>query len=226
MYRYLMLLLALTVSTATWAQQAPDYTKRGDSDPKAKAILKKLRTKYNGYNSLQADFKLLIEDGDDTYKQSGKMWQRGEQYRLELDDNEIVSDGTTLWVYMKQNDQIQITDAEAEEDDPESLSPKKLLSLYESDEFVFAYAGERKRQGKVYQYIEFKPLDRDSEYYKVRLTVDKAAQLPYQIKVFSRDGSRYTMTLERMTPNPEIAGNKFTFDTTKYPNALVEDLRL
>jgi outer membrane lipoprotein-sorting protein len=58
--RKIMLLLSL-FSLLGFSIQAQDFTKAEDSDPEAKAILKQLKTKYDAYQSLEAEVTLEIE---------------------------------------------------------------------------------------------------------------------------------------------------------------------
>ncbi|HNL39918.1 MAG TPA: outer-membrane lipoprotein carrier protein LolA, partial [Saprospiraceae bacterium] len=79
--------------------------------------------------------------------------------------------------------------------------------------------------GKLLTHIEFKPVSRNSEYAKIRVSVDEKALTIESIKAFAKDGSRYTFKVTRLTPNKVFPANHFTFDAKKYPGVHVEDLR-
>jgi len=79
---------------------------------------------------------------------------------------------------------------------------------------------------KVIQQIEFKPLDRDSEYSKMRLTLVKGSKQLKRVKIFAKDGSRFTMTVNKLESNKEYAASTFEFDSKAYPDIYIEDLRL
>ena len=79
--------------------------------------------------------------------------------------------------------------------------------------------------GKVLDQIEFKPLESDSEYSKMRMSIDKKANELVRVKAFGKDGSRYTFALKKLSPNSNIAASTFAFDKSKYPDYYVEDLR-
>ena len=50
--------------------------------------------------------------------------KKGNQYRIELEDQTIVTDGKSVWSYSKSNNQVLI---DKFHDDPKSLSPDRLL---------------------------------------------------------------------------------------------------
>ena len=203
------------------------YVKTQDSDPKAKKILDKVKKQYDAYQSLYSEFTLEIEIPEQAKEiQKGKIAQKGEKYRLELQGQEFISDGETVWVYLKNNKEVQINDAEEAEADGEILSPKDLLTIYEKGKYAYILTNETYINRIAVQQIEFKPLEEDNEYFKIRLTVEKNTSQVRSIKIFSKDGTRFTLTMDKTTPNKTFASNYFSFDRSKYPKDIhVEDLR-
>lgn len=53
-----------------------------------------------------------------------------------------------------------------------------------------------------------------------------AHQLPETIKVFNKDGSRYTLTIAEFTPNAKVSSEDFTFRPENFPDIFIEDLRI
>jgi len=204
-------------------------TSKGEvSDPKAKAILERLRKQYDGFATMDALFTLTIELPDtkkpDTRK--GKMSQQGDSYRLETENEMIISDGKTLWTYLKDLNRVQITEARAK-DKNTLLSPKQLIYAYENKEFVYSLVGEATEGGKSCNLVEFKPVKRNGDYTKLRIAVDKATDRIVSIKVFGRDNSRYTMQISSLKANVgNYAPGYFTFDKNNFKGVKVEDLRM
>lgn len=206
---------------------AQDFTKTEDSDPQAKAVLEAMRQKYEGYGTLQADFTLSLEFPEEpVVNQKGTMIQQGEQYRLKLDGRTIVSDGTSVWLYIENNQEVQINDAEEEGGSGSINSPKDLLRAYEWEDYVYVLSQEYSENGRVIQQIEFKPVSRDSDFSKIRLTLDKKSLDVIRIKTFSKDGSRYTLTVDKLQPNVSVNSSTFTFSKSECPDCHFEDLRL
>ena len=197
-----------------------------DSDPAATRLLDKLKVEYDSYSSMEVDFDLLMEfPGQPAENQKGKVIQQGEMYFLELDERAIYANGEYVWMHIKKNNEVQINDADMGEE-ANMLSPKDMLKLYESGEFVYAIVAEPLLDGKKVTQIEFKPLDRDSEFSKMALYIDKATKKMAQMKVFSKDGSKYTLKINDITPNKKYDLAVFGFDESKFPGIYVEDLRI
>ena len=121
---------------------------------------------------------------------------------------------------------MQINDVDDFEDEGEMLSPKDLLRIYEKEDFIYHLVNEDYENGVMIQQIEFKPTDRDSEYAKMRVTIDKKKLEIKRIKAFSKDGSRYTMEVKKFKANQKYATADFVFNPDEYPDIFVEDLRI
>ena len=212
------------VSTMTLAQDG-SFTSAKESDPAAKKVLDKVRAKYESYKTMKADFTLTIELPEEQPEiQKGNITLKGDAFRLEADAQTMVSDGETMWLHMKDNEEVQINDME--EEDGEILSPNSFLKFYEAEDFVYVLSDELTENGQVVQQIEFKPLDDESEYHKVRLTVNKKTNEIVRIKAFAKDSSRFTFELNKVTANPTIEDSIFTFKKSECPTCYWEDLRM
>ena len=207
--------------------QAQNFTKKSDSDPKAKEVLEKMRKKYEAFQSLEAEFSIAIEiPAQPTQNQKGKLVQQGQKYRLVMGDRTMVSDGKAVWLYLQKNNEVQINDVEEDTESGGISSPKDLLKAYEWEDYIYALTGEFSENGKVVQQIEFKPTLRDSEYSKIRVSLDKKTSDILSIKSFGKDGSRYTLTINKFSPNKQVAASTFTFAKSECPACHFEDLRM
>jgi len=221
MRNLIFLMLFSFVGTTIYAQ---DFTE--ESDPQAKAVLEKMREKYEAYNSLKAKFTIEYEfPGQEQVKETGELIQQSEKYRLKLDGRTLVSDGTSVWLYIEKNKEVQINDAE-EDEGGGITSPQDLFRAYEWDDYIYVLSNEFSENGKVIRQIEFKPTDRDSDYSKIRLTIDKKTNDIIRGKVFSKDGSRTTIVLNELSPNMKVNSTLFSFEKSECPDCHFEDLRL
>lgn len=220
---------AAVLLTLAWnglmAQGGNQGTKE-ESDPKAKAILDKVRKKYEAYPSVEMEFTLTVELPEQPKEiQRGKMMQKGAKYRLEMGGQTIICDGKSLWIVIPQNKEVQINNLPDAEEDDAILSPQSFFRIHEKGNLVYMLMNEYSANGKLLQDIEFKPTDRFSDYSKLRLTVNKTTNEFVELKGFSKDGSRYTLALIKTTPNKVFADTLFTFNKAAYPGFHVEDLR-
>ncbi|MEZ5042974.1 MAG: outer membrane lipoprotein carrier protein LolA [Saprospiraceae bacterium] len=226
-FRHTMLMVFLVIAGTAFTQNTNDYTKAGDSDPAAKAILDKLRSKYDAYQTLEAEFTMVIELADQPKEtQKGKIARKGEQYRFEMGTQLVLCDNTALWVIMHNNKMVQINDVpDPEEASGSLLTPQSLFTFYDSGEFAYQLVQESDQGGKVIQQIEFKPLDDYADYSKLRLNVNKKLNQIESILAFAKDGSRFTFVIDNLKPNAPFSANYFTFVKSQFPAYDVEDLR-
>lgn len=195
-------------------------------DAEATRLLDQLKTKFDSFKSMEAGFTLELDLPErEAEIQEGKIIQAGDKYYLDLADQAVYNDGTNLWVHLKSNKEVQLSEAEFDEGD-QMMSPKEMVKLYESQEYDYAITNSQKVAGKTMVDIEFKPLDRDSEYTKMRMTVNKTDNMMKKMIIFARDGSRYSVTLGDLVANKSYDDKIFAFDKAAHPGVHVEDLRI
>lgn len=195
------------------------------SDQQALNILESIMDDYESHSSHQISFDLKIElPGESSQTKKGSLIQSGEKFELDIDDKLIISDNETVWLYLKEDNEVQINDADFGEDG-EYMSPNTIFNLYKSDEFIFAIFQQSYENAKAVTQIECKPRDPDSEYSKMRLTVEDQSKSVKRFKIFSKDGSRYTMILNSHKKNVKLDEGTFRFDPGQYEDIIVEDLR-
>ncbi len=230
--RFIFLSLAIftfTCFTSLLAQPANNsYRAVADSDPAAKKIVDALRKQYDSYSSIKADFRLAIEiPGQAVETQRGQLSRSGDLFHFTLGKQEGISDGKAIYVILHDNKEVQINNLPSPGEEAGMLTPQSLFSFYDQGQYILALQGEEKASnGKTQQVIEMKPSNRDqSEFTKLRMLVDKSSQQITQLLAFSRDGSRFTFFLDKVSPNPTIPASTFAFKKENYPGYYVEDLR-
>jgi len=202
------------------------YLTAEDSDPDATRLLNKLKAKYEGFENMKMDFSLEIEfPEEDKIVQTGNIFREGKKFYMDFEQQSVISNGDKVWIHLKNNNEVQIYDAEAMADEENFISPENLLKLYDSDAFVFAISDELTKDGRTMAYIECKPIDKDSEFSKLRLTLDTKNVDMVSVKAFSKDGSRYTFINEALKSNLDIPSSKFEFNAADFPDIYVEDMR-
>ena len=224
--KYIPLVLMMALFTVSLSAQTNQYLSGNDSDPEAVALLNKLKVKYEGFENMKMDFSLEIEiPAEDKIVQKGQIYQQEKQFHLDFEQQSITSNGELVWIHLKNNNEVQIHSASTLEEEDSFMSPQNLLKLYESDAFIFAISDEIKQNGKTVALIECKPIDADSEFSKLRMSVDTKNLDMVSVKAFAKDGSRYTFLNDKLASNVAIPAGKFEFDATKFPDIYVEDMR-
>lgn len=192
-----------------------------DSD--ALDLVRQLETKYNNYAAIEAAFSIRIDiPEEEPILQEGKVIQKGNRYFMETQAQTVYSDGNSLWLYLKDDNEVQINDVEEDEASITNLSPKGILAMFDEDSYEYAITN---KVGNV-NHVEFKPLDKDSDFSKLRVSIDTKEETLIDVKIFYKDGIKYTMSVDELTPNGTYQDELFVFNADKYPGVYVEDLRI
>ena len=219
MNNFLLTLLLLLGSQAFFAQSTEL------SDEAALKILESIQKEYESYVSHKFDFDVLMEyPGQEGEQMKGSLMQKGDMFNLDVSDRNIISDMETVWVYLKDRNTVEINDADFE-DETNIMSPSYLFDLYHSDEYVFAVSSNSYEEGKAITQIECKPKDDESEYSKLRLTIEDKSNDVKRVKLFYKDGSRMTMKILAHAKGYAVTDSDFSFDPSKYEGIIEEDLR-
>ena len=188
-------------------------------------LLDNIYNRYQKAKSIKANFDLIIQlPEDDEEIQNGMMIQKGDKYIVELKDYKVYNDGDNQWIHLYSANEVQWTEAaNAEEDAIPNL--RDIISLYKSDAFKYVRTPNKDLLSSEVQ-IDFTPIDKDAEYFKVRLIVNTEKMEPKSMKFFHKDGSRYTLYIRDIRYDVDIKDSAFRFDVSAHPQVHVEDLRI
>lgn len=194
------------------------------NDPEAKKILDGVSAKFKTYKTVKATFSYKTENaaGKILSAKTGTVFMKGTKYRVSIVGQEIFCDGINVWTYDKAANEVTITKFDGEST---SLTPQKLFTNFYDKDFLYKLNGEKKQGTKTVQEIEMTPTDKTKPYHKVYIYVDKATKNISNTKVLEKSGSKYSYTVNTMTPNSAIDDSQFLFDAKKYPKVEVVDLR-
>jgi outer membrane lipoprotein carrier protein len=213
-FRLLSVLLLVTSS----------YTQAQQTDKKAEDILHGVSAKYKSYKSVKATFVINIENPKEKTNdvQKGTIYLKGNKYRLEIAGQDIISDGKTRWTYVKDANEVQIDNVKADEN---AITPANIFTMYENG-WLFKFNGEQTEKGTAYQAVELTPTDpKKKNIFKVKLTINKSDKFVTTAKVYNKNGSIQTVSVDKFLPDAVTDDAIFTFNATKYPGAEVIDLR-
>ena len=204
-----MLGLVLTVVATAMAQ-----------DKKAQDILGRVSEKTRSFNSLAANFVVSLtnpemEDMNESFDGSIKL--KGQKYCLNLPDMgvQVISDGTTLWNYMKDGNQVTINNVEDE--GSELMDPSSLFTIYEKG-FSSKYIAEKTVSGKRVHEIELYPDGEKYDVSKITVYIDKSTFMIHSAVLNSLDGNQYGIEVKKMETNHNFPDSDFLFDASKYPD--------
>ena len=192
---------------------------------KANAVLAEVSKKYKTYSVVKAGFTFTVNQPKNNVNKSEKgilfVKADANKYKMVMADRELISDGKTQWNYLKSDREVQLSTVDNSSD---ALNPAQIFTMYEKG-YKANYTGESKVGGKVHQMIDLIPVDAKKSYSKVKLSIDKAAKQIAKVVVLEKDGSSYSYLVTSFTPQAKVPESTFSFDTKKYPDVEVVDLR-
>lgn len=193
-------------------------------DAKAKSILESVSKKVNGLKSLKANFALYLSGANGKVRESkkGTFLMKGPKYRVTMAGQEIICDNKTVWTYMKDANEVQVSTFNPSE---QTISPAKLFTNFYDKEYSYKYLGARKVAGKNCDVVELIPINKGKQFAKVELAVDKATNTIAGGSIYEKNGNMYRYEVSGFSPNAAIADNQFTFDAKAHPGVEVVDLR-
>ena len=185
---------------------------------KARTILDDVSARTKTYKTIKIDFTYSMENKGQKINESftGTLFSRGDGYKLLFSGQEVISDGKTVWTYLKDAGEVQVNEATNDED---SFTPTNLLSSYTSN-FKAKLLSEDAKQ----YVIELTPIKKKN-FDKVKVVVDKSKKVLSSLTIFDKNGSTYTYTVNKFDTNMPLSESMFTFKATDHPGVEVIDMR-
>ena len=186
-------------------------------DQKAQSILKELSKKTSSYQTIEAHYTNLftseIAKVNETKK--GIIYVKGNAFKLETDDQLIISDGETNWIYLIDENEVSISEG----NDDEMLNPSTIFRMYEKG-YKHKYVGD---DGKNY-IIDLYP-NESGPFTKIVMKINKSKLEINSFTMIDKHGSLFTYIIDKFIANKELSDDFFKFDSSKYPEIDIIDLR-
>ncbi len=200
------------------------YAQEEAVDPKAKSILDKTIASFDSKKSLLADFMIKVENAKNGKEESypGKIYLKGEKFKLQLQDVTTFFDGKTQSVYMTKEGEVTISNPDKEE--LKEINPILLMKSCASD-YKMRYLGLVKVEGKAMEKIELYPNDLKCKYSIVTLLIEKDNNMLNTISLRGKNGITTQFYITKTEVLKTLGDETFVFDTKKYPKVEVVDLR-
>ncbi|MFC2151669.1 outer membrane lipoprotein carrier protein LolA [Bacteroidota bacterium] len=194
-------------------------------DPEAKKILDKLSEETKSHKSISTDFKVTFKNIKENIQNSseGNIIIKGDKYRLRFMETEAFFDGKTLYNYIPEVNEVNITEPEPNDEDIFN-NPKRLFTIYEND-YKYQLISNITEEGKNHALIDLYPADLEEEFSRIRLEVNTEVYHLISATIFGKDGSHYTISINNYKTNLNFDDNYFVFNDKNYPNTEIIDMR-
>lgn len=198
------------------------------NDPEAKAILEKVSAKSNSYKTIRSNFKYTWSSMQDnqSHIENGTIELKGDQYHLTMETSDIIFDGKSIYTFVKETNEINITKPEPskiENGDFFFSNPRDLFKV--KNDFKSKLIKEVTIGNILYQEIDLYPINLKTKYLRIRMHIDKNSLQIIDTKIFMKDGTSHFIEFSNFRTNIAIEEKEFQFDQKKYPGAEVNDMR-
>lgn len=210
----LILTLSLLTINLVWS---------GVTDNKSTQILDAACKTYNTYKSIKASFTMSIlnKQTKQTSKESGTLYVKGKKFKVELSSQELYSDGKTIWTYLKDANEVQISNLD---DVSSDINPSNIFTIYKKG-FAHRFDGTSTIDGKTVNVVELTPFDKNKSFFKVKMAIEAQSNKIKSMTIYNKNGMEMTYMINNLTPNVEFKDSFFKFNSKLKPGVIEIDLR-
>lgn len=151
-----------------------------------------------------------------TESASGTAYMQGDAYKLEIEGQQIISDGKTLWTYLIDDEEVMVSNTT---DDDNIITPIKMLTTYDKD-YTIKYGKSNEKGIKVVEMSNPK-----GEFSKVTLKINEAKLEIVSATISNRSGDAFTIKIKKTVFDQDLDAKFFTFDEKAHPKVDVIDMR-
>jgi chaperone LolA len=183
----------------------------------AEALIRVLVNQVKSHQNMEMKFSYQISPDEKTLIDAlkGKAWLQGEAYKIELPEQQTISDGKTIWSYLVDDEEVLVSNATEGTDN----TPLKLLTSL--DKNYAATLTNIDAQGNAV--IEL--ANPKGQYKRITLKINAKKTELKNVDIYMEDGSKVMITIEEMKFDQQLDDKFFTFDAKKHPNVDVIDMR-
>ncbi|MEL7360802.1 MAG: outer-membrane lipoprotein carrier protein LolA [Bacteroidota bacterium] len=181
---------------------APAFGQTSSQIPDAQAVLDRIDRTYQTLTAVRASFSQEI--GGQTLE--GTLTVQGDQFRVELPGQTIVSDGETAWSFSEADNTVLISRVA---DDPAFFSPGELFLRY-PERFDIEVTERTTWNQVLMDVLALSPKNPADEVEAATLYVRASDGVPVRVEVQSL-GQSVTITLADIRLNPRLDDTQFRF---------------
>ncbi|GAB4375259.1 MAG: hypothetical protein Kow0042_20540 [Calditrichia bacterium] len=188
-----------------------------------KKIIKNVQKKYQDVESIYVDFKQVnrFKITGVTNEIYGTLWLAPDnKFRLETEDQTIVSDGQTFWRFNKMENQVLVDYAKKSEQD--IFLSNFLFSI--NDQYYSQIISESKESGsKIYE-VKLTPKNQDESFFNyIKVWLEDKSWKIRKVQYVDYNENEFEYLIEKMKLDEPVSETKFVF--TPAEGVEVIDLR-
>ena len=188
----------------------------------AEALLDKAVSIIKASKGVQMNFTMSMYDGDDEelFTEKGVLKMEGGKFALLAEQMKLWCDGETQWSYLPQNNEIYISEPNA--DDARAFSPVHLMQLYKSG---YRCVVDKALATAKDDAVVMTPVARGDDIKKVIVLLDKKSCMPAHLTVCYDNGSMARIKVDSYKNDCKFSSKEFRCREKNFPGAEVVDMR-
>lgn len=202
MKKIFLLTLGIFASFAIKAQSADEF-------------LNSIVESYKSYDdiSIVFNYKIINEEMGVNESSRGYGSIKGNSYMINVDGQELICDGKTLWTHLIEDEEVMISEV-TDDNDTSPIAILNSLSNNISTKLL-----------SISPNITIEVVENEqSTFEKLHINVDSNLKLK-DIHIFLGDGNELIYEITELTTNQNLPDSMFIFDETIHPNVEVIDMR-
>ncbi|MGN0028860.1 MAG: outer membrane lipoprotein carrier protein LolA [Marinilabiliaceae bacterium] len=194
------------------------------SEKEARAILDEMSSKVKSCSTIEIDFtaEYSSKRTGDKHASEGNLKVKGLAYALDVNDMVTYSDGMTVYVWQRNNNEVDISDADT--DSEGDMAPSKLFGAYKSG-YKLRRLPNKSIGGVECEQVDLYPLDKKTNVMRLRISVAKESRRIQRFEQSTKSGETLTVIIKGYRVNQPIPNSAFTFDVNAHKGVEVVDLR-
>ncbi len=206
MKKYILIIIGFLTSISLSAQTAEEY-------------LNSVIEKHKSYDDISIVFNCKVVNIENDYNESttGYASMKGDSYVMNIDGQEMICNGETLWTHLIYEEEVMIGEA------TDDSSPIFIIDIFKENT-TMSFVESNDIDIKI---IELK--DNESEIFeKIQISIDKNNLTVKKVHVFINHDVYSEELIYEITDfktNQNLPDSMFIFDETMHPNVEVIDMR-
>ena len=178
----------------------------------AKSILDKAAATVSNPSGVQANFQMISKQFGNT---SGSISIKGRKFHASTPQAIIWFDGKTQWTYMKNNDEVNVSNPTEEE--LQAINPYNFINIYKK-----GFKLSSKKVNNSYE-VHLKATDKKRKIQEMYIIVDQKSYRPTHVKM-QQNGKWSTLIISSLKTT-SLSDGLFQFNAKDFPQAEIIDLR-
>ena len=185
----------------------------------AETTFKAAVDKLKSYNNIEItfDYNMINTEAGIFETMEGAGVLQGDAYVLHIIGQDIICDGTTIWTYNADAEEVMISDVDNADG---GGSPLSIINAYYDN-----ISAKVVDEAGIIKKIEVKPLFSDENIEKLIVTLNTNTLEIKDLHIFDKNKNEFVYVITKFVTNQKLPADFFTFKEADYPDAEIIDMR-